>query len=254
LFCPVSSSHAARDVTTCTITPAPVIAASPIAMTAAPGTITLLISAAFSATLAGFAFPSALINPVEYIAFAPFTHLSLLLGPFPPLPYPIRTLRRLSCLFEQPGLSYLFNLLSRLSCLLGLLPGLPFLFGSFASPSFLFDLFQYLALPVDPFPFLPVAIDPYPVLVPVVRKTTDFSIERPEAVGILAVFSGRKLVAVGNAPPVAGNMKPTVGLDYPLIAPDISRPLVHIDSDVVTGPIEIAPGTEGVTEKETGPV
>ena len=86
------------------------------------------------------------------------------------------------------------------------------------------------------------------VLAPAFRKTTDVTVELPETFGIMAVFPGGRLIAVGNTPPVFGNMKPVAGLGYPPAMPDISWPLVHIDVNIVMVQIEIAPGAGGETE------
>jgi hypothetical protein len=196
------------------------------------------------------AFPPAIFDPVEDIVAAPL--LLFALNPFPRPPFLACPIPLLPVTVDpRPFLLVAVSPIPLLPVTIDPLPLLLVARGPFAQ----------LSIPRGPFTFLLGTVDcgpviPAPIASPVLgfRKTTDGAREISGAVGVLAVFPGGGLIAVGDTPPVTGGVMPAAGLCYPPVVPDKSWSLVHIDVNIVAVPIEIAPGAEGETEIKAGPV
>ena len=138
---------------------------------------------------------------------------------------------------------------------------LPVSVDPFPSLSISFDPCLFLSVAVNVFPFLlfpvnfcPVTTAPMEIPGPIFKRITGIVPEILGAVGVLAVFFCGKLVTVDDASSVTGGVLPATRPCYPPVVPDKSWSFMHININIVVGPIEIAPGAKGGTKIKAGPV
>jgi hypothetical protein len=95
---------------------------------------------------------------------------------------------------------------------------------------------------------------PLPIQHSPLGETSDTAAEITAMLWMLIKFPGGVLVTISDTPSVNRSMQPPSGLCKPAVVPDVSGAIVDIDVNIVTGPVEITPGTPGKTERDTGPI
>jgi hypothetical protein len=123
----------------------------------------------------------------------------------------------------------------------------------FLKAALVLRLILHAMIPVNPATLI-ANPNPLPIKHLPLGETSDISPEITAMLRILIKFPGGVLVTISDTPTVNRSMQPPSGLCKPAVVPDVSGSIVDIDVNIVTGPVEITPGTPGKTERDTGPI
>jgi hypothetical protein len=208
------------------------------------GFTTIALLTAALGLLLGLSIPLGLLLRLS-IALGLFTDLSLPIGRFPFL------FRRLD-LWRLPPIA------------VNPFPRFPFGLNPFSILRFTFRLNPFPALAISffrvPAPVFvrvnPVSLLDVPVAIrdPMVGNNMGITLEISRAMWGLTIFPRGGPVTINDPPPVLGRVKPAAMTYSPTIMANESRPSLHIHMDIMTMPIEPAPGAEGESEIKGGPI